>query len=77
VIVTLSYAGNTLYLSIVDDGVAFDVDSALERGGLGLTSMRKRLRLLGGSFEIRSRPGGGTKIEARVPLISVSRPLPC
>jgi signal transduction histidine kinase len=77
VIVTLSSAGNTLHLSIVDDGVGFDVDGALERGGLGLTSMRERLRLLGGSFEIRSRRGGGTKIEACVPLVSAGRPLRC
>jgi signal transduction histidine kinase len=77
VVVTLSYAGNTLHLSIVDDGVGFDVDGAFERGGLGLTSMHERLRLLGGSFEIRSRRGGGTKIEAYVSLISVGRPLRC
>jgi two-component system, NarL family, sensor kinase len=37
VIVTLSYAGNTLHLSIVDDGVGFGVDGVFERGGLGLT----------------------------------------
>jgi signal transduction histidine kinase len=77
VIVSLSYSDNALHLSIVDDGVGFDVDGAFEGVGLGLTSMRERLRLLGGSFEIRSRRGGGTTIEACVPLISVGRPLRC
>jgi signal transduction histidine kinase len=36
--------------------------------GLGLASMRERLRLVNGQFTIESEPGRGTRLEARVPL---------
>ncbi len=37
------------------------------RGGLGLLSMEERARLVGGTLAIRSSPGQGTLVEARVP----------
>ncbi|HKB01547.1 MAG TPA: hypothetical protein VKD90_04965, partial [Gemmataceae bacterium] len=36
--------------------------------GLGLVSMRERLYMVGGRMVIHSRPGGGTRIDVRVPL---------
>jgi signal transduction histidine kinase len=56
-----------LTLSIVDDGVGFDVQ-AMWLKGLGLVSMKERLEAVGGSLEIRSTPGAGTRVEAAVPL---------
>ena len=56
-----------LALSIVDDGVGFDVDGAVGKG-LGLISMNERLDAVGGSMEIRSKPGVGTELTIRVPL---------
>jgi signal transduction histidine kinase/ActR/RegA family two-component response regulator len=56
-----------LALSIVDDGVGFDVDNAVGTG-LGLISMNERLDAVGGSLEIRSKPGVGTELTIRVPL---------
>jgi signal transduction histidine kinase/ActR/RegA family two-component response regulator len=56
-----------LALSIVDDGVGFDVDDAVGKG-LGLISMNERLDAVGGSLEIRSKPGVGTELTIRVPL---------
>jgi signal transduction histidine kinase len=38
------------------------------RGGLGLISMRERVRLVNGNFVIESKPMGGTTIDVRVPL---------
>jgi signal transduction histidine kinase len=38
--------------------------------GLGLTSMRERVRLVNGTIAIESKPMGGTTIEVRVPLES-------
>ena len=43
---------------------------AANRDGLGLASMRERLRLIGGELTIRSRAGQGTTIDARVPLLA-------
>jgi signal transduction histidine kinase len=41
----------------------------VESGHLGLAGMRERAELLGGSFTVRSAPGGGTTIRACWPLV--------
>ena len=53
-------------LSVEDDGEGFE--PAENGGGLGLQSMRERVQILDGRLTIRSRPGDGTRIEARIPL---------
>jgi signal transduction histidine kinase len=60
--VHLEGRGGALFLSIVDDGVGFDVETALGEG-LGLISMRERLDSVGGSLTIKSIRGAGTRIE--------------
>jgi signal transduction histidine kinase len=54
-------------LTIVDDGIGFDVDAAWG-DGIGLVSIRERLDAIGGTFDISSAPGAGTKLEIRAPL---------
>jgi PAS domain S-box-containing protein len=68
VTVTLERDEDRLRLSIVDHGVGFDAEGIGGKAGLGLVSMEERMRLLGGSFEIRSKPGEGTEVEAFVPM---------
>jgi len=53
-------------LVIVDRGRGFDPKAT--GTGLGLVSMRERVRLVRGELSIDSRPGGGTKIQVRAPL---------
>jgi signal transduction histidine kinase len=67
--VELHLAGTTfgLNLSVVDDGVGFDVE-AMWAQGLGLVSMKERLEAIGGSLEIRSAPSSGTRVMATAPL---------
>jgi PAS domain S-box-containing protein len=66
--VSLSGENGLIALSIVDNGVGFDVRSAYksrdDKGGLGLTSMRERVQLSGGVFAIESTIGGGTAVQA-------------
>jgi len=57
-----------IHLLISDLGRGFDVAAALQGKGLGLTSMRERLRLVNGTISIVSKPMGGTAIHVRVPL---------
>jgi len=54
-------------LTVSDSGIGFDWQDAINRGGLGLISMRERLRLVKGELSIRSEPGCGTTVLARVP----------
>jgi PAS domain S-box-containing protein len=61
-------AGDALRLTVRDEGVGFDVAAASGRRGLGLISMRERLKLVGGEFLIESQPKQGTTIVATVPV---------
>lgn len=54
-------------IQIEDDGAGFDPQAALEQQR-GLSGMRERVRLLGGSFQIESQPGKGTKKFIHLPL---------
>ena len=82
VVVTLTDAGDSVRLDVVDDGHGFDAaawalapPSPPELGGYGLRSSRARLRELGGGLEIESRPGSGTALSAYVPLhVTTSAP---
>jgi len=56
-----------LTMTIVDDGVGFDLDDAWRRG-LGLVSMGERLEFIDGTFDIQSRPGSGTRLSISVPF---------
>lgn len=54
-----------LSLSVQDDGHGF----VQERdGGIGIAGMRERIEAVGGTFEVASQPGGGVRVEARVPV---------
>jgi signal transduction histidine kinase len=67
VVVTLDARGETLRVQIADDGVGFDpADPELRSHHLGLTSMEERARELGGSLEVDSRPGSGTRVTLEV-----------
>ena len=57
-----------IHLVISDIGKGFDVEAAFLGKGLGLTSMRERVRLVNGTIAIDSKPNAGTTIRVRVPL---------
>jgi signal transduction histidine kinase len=59
-----------IQLTIRDSGKGFDVDAVKQGKGLGLTSMRERVRLVNGTIAIESKPRAGTTIRVRVPLPS-------
>ena len=66
--VVLNLEKQSLVLTVRDNGKGFDpAESSVEKG-LGLSSMRERAQLAGGSLEIRSQPGKGTTVIAIVPI---------
>jgi signal transduction histidine kinase len=66
-----SAAADGVRVRITDDGRGFDPETTLVQaaraGHLGLVGMRERVRMLGGSTRIDSRPGGPTVISASLP----------
>ena len=62
-----------IHLTVIDSGVGFDVEAALRGHGLGLTSMKERLKLVGGEFSVASQFQHGTTIHARVPLMPAAK----
>jgi len=61
--VRLTYKRSSIALAVIDDGRGFVHDNGrIGQVGLGLRSMRERIELLNGKFEIESQPGGGTQV---------------
>lgn len=78
--VTLKNDGSCIELMIRDNGTGFDLQSvkkekALQGEGLGLTSMKERARLSGGTLAIGSVRGGGTTVTATWPCADRGRNL--
>ena len=71
--VRLQLAGNTIHLSVCDQGVGFNPKESPKGEGLGIRSMEERARLLGGRFKIQSKAGTGTKIDVWLPLQTKSK----
>jgi signal transduction histidine kinase len=63
--VRIAPSDRELEVEITDDGVGLP-DGC--RAGVGLSSMRERAAEIGGTCEIESMPGGGTRVLARLPL---------
>src|SRR4029077_19028022 len=66
--VSLNSAAKELELTVQDSGIGFEPEQAIKGHGLGLTSMRERLRLVDGELSIDSKPCQGATVRARVGL---------
>ena len=61
--------GDEALLEVHDDGNVFDLDDARRRRpGMGLFTMRERVTLVDGTFDIRTAVGNGTTVLASVPI---------
>ena len=65
--VSVTLASGELVLSVMDDGVGLSQPYV---SGIGITSMRSRVQALGGIFDLGAAPGGGTLLQARIPVES-------
>ena len=68
VTVNLKADENRLLLTIIDDGIGFDVGTLEDSEGLGVAGMRERAALLGGELDMEASTGKGTSVYFRVPL---------
>jgi len=65
--VQLTKNSGEIHLIVSDSGRGFDVEAAKRKRGLGLTSMQERVRLVGGTIAIDSKPLAGTTVHVCVP----------
>ena len=72
--VSLNGQVDTITLTVKDSGAGFDPHEAMRGSGLGLTSMKERLKVVGGQLSIQSQRGGGTTIHAVAPLRVPAKP---
>ena len=69
--VAVRHEPGEVILSVEDDGAGFApgrLEAALATGGIGVASCRERVEALGGSLTVRTAPGAGTRVAARIPL---------
>jgi len=68
----LKLAGNDLELTVSDNGAGFDLERLRSpderRNHVGLVTMAERASLLGGSLDIDTAPGRGTRVRASLPI---------
>jgi PAS domain S-box-containing protein len=64
--VSLLISGNQLKMRITDDGIGFDVDN--QKGGIGISNMKRRAELFQGEFSLHSSPGNGCELIIQIPL---------
>ena len=59
---------NQLKIQITDNGDGFDVDEVVHKDGLGLTQIKARIKMMRGSFEIKSYQDTGTQVNMEIPI---------
>lgn len=57
-----------VYFSIRDNGTGFDVNAIKTKKTLGLLGIKERSLLIGGTYEINSKPGQGSEVKISIPL---------
>jgi len=72
--VRLGCSSDELQLIVADRGAGFDAETVTRKGGLGLISIRERVRLVNGIITIESKPAAGTTIRVRVSFRGQSLP---
>jgi signal transduction histidine kinase len=71
VVIRVRARRSAIEIQITDDGMGFEVERALakaaQRGRLGLVGIAERVRMVGGTFELESAPGGPTILKLTLP----------
>ena len=64
--ITVEKRNGDICLSIEDNGIGFDAD--LQKGGLGLENIKRRVQVFNGNFTLQSSPGSGCRLDVQIPV---------
>ncbi len=67
--VDLSVKEGILAMHVKDNGKGFLPESIENKKTLGILGMRERVQIIGGEYTISSKPGNGTAVEVKIPLV--------
>jgi two-component system sensor histidine kinase UhpB len=65
--VAIAHQDGQVVMRVSDNGLGFATNGTTAQQGIGLLSMRERVRMLGGSFEVQSAPSTGTIATVTIP----------
>lgn len=68
VVIRLTVNNQRVQMTVTDDGDGFDTTTIDKRKGLGLNTMKDRIRQINGNLDIKSQPGNGTSYTLDIPL---------
>jgi len=71
--VELHAAAESIQLRVLDNGVGLPAQETRAKSGLGVVSMKERIRLVNGTLTLSSTPGQGAQVTAEVPVPEVKR----
>jgi signal transduction histidine kinase len=66
-VIRVSVDADAIRLSVEDNGTGFDPATVRRESGLGLIGIRERVLDLGGTFELDTAPGRGTRLAVVLP----------
>lgn len=66
IVIELAYDHNGLRLVLADDGAGFDA-AEVQSQGIGLNNMRRRIQFMGGTLNLQSEKGSGTRLSLFIP----------
>jgi signal transduction histidine kinase len=66
--VSLSVSQGDLLINIEDNGVGFNPQQKVEHTGFGISSVQENMKSIGGSFQLETQPGSGTRVTLRLAL---------
>jgi two-component system, NarL family, sensor histidine kinase UhpB len=69
----LTHSGRSVVALVEDDGRGFAAATEMANGGLGLYGMQERAAYVGGTVDIDSEPGRGTRVRATIPVMEAAR----
>lgn len=72
--VTLHHNESGLIIMVSDDGKGFDLQS-IKSEGIGLNNMERRMKIIGGTLDLQSQPGVGTKLNLYIPFEILNQPI--